>query len=110
MLRKTMAVGRNRTSIKLEKEFWAFLEKLAAARGTRLSKLVREVAAAHPDRSNLASTLRVFALAQAQAPGPPHDAAVAFQAPLACPLLRLLPAEVPVELVGAIEHRRDQAG
>jgi predicted DNA-binding ribbon-helix-helix protein len=94
MIRKSMRVGPTRTSIRLEAEYWGFLEELAAKREKSLAKLVSEVAAAHPDRTNLASTLRIFALAQARgacrqpvvAPaGDPHL--------LICPLLRLLPGK-----------------
>jgi predicted DNA-binding ribbon-helix-helix protein len=66
MIRKTMRVGAIRTSIKLEPAFWAYLADLAKERGVRPSALVNQVAAATPDRTNLASTLRTFALQQAQ--------------------------------------------
>jgi predicted DNA-binding ribbon-helix-helix protein len=65
-IRKSMRVGAVRTSIKLEDEFWSYLKEVADDRGLRLSVLVDEVAAATPDRTNLASTLRVFALAHAR--------------------------------------------
>jgi predicted DNA-binding ribbon-helix-helix protein len=66
MLRKTMRVGEVRTSVKLEVEFWDYLQGLARERGLRLTALVNEVAAATPDHINLASLLRVFALQQAR--------------------------------------------
>jgi predicted DNA-binding ribbon-helix-helix protein len=66
MIRKTMRVGEIRTSIKLEPEFWVYLADLAKERGVRPSALVNQVAAATPDRTNLASTLRTFALQQAR--------------------------------------------
>jgi len=96
MIRKCMRVGSVRTSIKLEVEFWSFLEELAAGRNQSLAKLVSEVAAAHPDRINLASTLRLFALAQAR--GTIRQAEVAADRPptLVCPLLRLLPGRAMV--------------
>src|SRR3954462_13762860 len=65
MIRKTMRVGEIRTSVKLEPEFWVYLADLAKERGVRPSVLVDQVAAATPDRTNLASTLRTFALQQA---------------------------------------------
>ena len=66
MIRKTMRIGEVRTSIKLEPEFWAYLkDHVANERGIRLSTLVKQVAAATPERTNLASTLRTFALSQA---------------------------------------------
>ena len=66
MIRKTMRIGEVRTSIKLEKEFWSYLKDVAEERGIRLSSLVNEVAAATPERTNLASTLRTFALSHAR--------------------------------------------
>lgn len=61
-----MRVGALRTSIKLETEFWSYLKEVADERGVRVSTLVNEVASAHPDNGNLASTLRVFALMHAR--------------------------------------------
>jgi predicted DNA-binding ribbon-helix-helix protein len=66
MLRKTMRIGAVRTSIKLEQEFWTFLKGIADERNLRLSTLVNEVAAATPERTNLASTLRTYALMHAR--------------------------------------------
>ena len=66
MIRKTMRIGEVRTSIKLETEFWSYLKHVAESRDMRLSALVNEVAAATPDRTNLASTLRTFALVHAR--------------------------------------------
>lgn len=69
MIRRTMRVGEVRTSIKLEAEFWAYLKEMADGRGLRLSTLVNEVAQATPGRTNLASTLRTFALIHARMRG-----------------------------------------
>jgi predicted DNA-binding ribbon-helix-helix protein len=66
MIRKTMRIGEVRTSIKLEKEFWSYLKEVAGERNLRLSGLVNEVADATPERTNLASTLRTFALSHAR--------------------------------------------
>ena len=66
MIRKTMRIGEVRTSIKLEREFWGYLKEMAEERRIRLSTLVNEVAAASPERTNLASTLRTFALMHAR--------------------------------------------
>lgn len=66
MIRKTMRIGEVRTSIKLENEFWSYLKEVADDRGIRLSALVNDVAAATPDRTNLASTLRTFSLIHAR--------------------------------------------
>jgi len=66
MIRKTMRIGAVRTSIKLESEFWDYLRHIAESRGMRLSGMVNEVANASPERTNLASTLRTFALVHAR--------------------------------------------
>ena len=66
MIRKTMRIGEVRTSIKLEPEFWGYLKEVAESRGIRVSRLVNDVAAATPERTNLASTLRTFSLIHAQ--------------------------------------------
>ena len=62
MLRKTMMIGKLRTSIKLEVQFWRSLTSIAMERNIRLAVLVNEIASATPERTNLASTLRTFAL------------------------------------------------
>jgi len=66
MIRKTMRIGEVRTSIKLESDFWDYLKLVATQRHLRLSGLVNEVAAASPERTNLASTLRTYALVHAR--------------------------------------------
>jgi predicted DNA-binding ribbon-helix-helix protein len=66
MIRKTMRIGEIRTSIKLENEFWEYLKATASQRQLRLSGLVNEVAAGSPERTNLASTLRTYALVHAR--------------------------------------------
>ncbi len=54
-----------RYSIKLEPEFWTWLEGLAAMRGMRLNSLVADVAARLPTSVNLASGLRQFCMSEA---------------------------------------------
>jgi predicted DNA-binding ribbon-helix-helix protein len=66
MIRQTMRIGEVRTSIKLEKEFWSYLKEIGDERNLRLSALVNEVAGATPERTNLASTLRTYALTHAR--------------------------------------------
>lgn len=66
MIRKTMRVGEVRTSIKLEAEFWSYLKEIADERKSRVSAVVNDIARATPDRTNLASTLRTFALSHAR--------------------------------------------
>ena len=69
MIRKTMRIGDVRTSIKLEPEFWSYLREVADARRARLSTLVNEIAGAANGQPNLASCLRMFALAHARLRG-----------------------------------------
>lgn len=61
MLKRSLTIAGHRTSIALEPEFWAALEKLATRRGVRLTALIEEI-----DRSregpNLSSALRVAVL------------------------------------------------
>jgi predicted DNA-binding ribbon-helix-helix protein len=62
MLRKrSFTIARHRTSIALEPEFWKTLERLAAARGLSLARLVAEIDAGKQS-GGLASALRVYAL------------------------------------------------
>jgi predicted DNA-binding ribbon-helix-helix protein len=65
MEKRSLTIAGHRTSIALEPEFWAALEKLASQRGQRLSVLIEDI-----DRSrngpNLSSALRVTALHEAQ--------------------------------------------
>jgi predicted DNA-binding ribbon-helix-helix protein len=63
--KRSFQLAGHRTSVALEAEFWAVLEDIAAGRGQSLARLVMEIdiARAGSDRP-LASTLRVFALAE----------------------------------------------
>ena len=62
MLRKrSFTIARHRTSVALEPEFWRALERIAAARGLSLVRLVAEIAATHS--GGRASALRVYTLA-----------------------------------------------
>src|SRR5918995_1164344 len=99
MIRKTMRIRGLRTSIKLEQEFWSYLAEIAAGRRVRLSALVNEVAEATPEHTNLASTLRTFALTHARqrareettAP-PPSDRAAPRAAGVESPMPTFAPA------------------
>jgi predicted DNA-binding ribbon-helix-helix protein len=65
MEKRSLTIAGHRTSIALEPEFWAALEKLADKRGIRLTALIEDI-----DRTregpNLSSALRVTALREAQ--------------------------------------------
>jgi predicted DNA-binding ribbon-helix-helix protein len=68
MLRKrSFTIARHRTSIALEPEFWKALERIAAARGLPLARLVAEIDASK--QGGLASALRVHVLASLEAAG-----------------------------------------
>lgn len=61
MLRKrSFTIARHRTSIALEAEFWAALERIASARGIPLARLVAAIDAGK--KGGLASALRVYVL------------------------------------------------
>ncbi len=64
--KRSVSLAGHRTSIALEPEFWAALERVAQARDLSLAALIAEVDAARTDAVvPLASALRVFALQQA---------------------------------------------
>ncbi len=62
--KRSFTIARHRTSVALEPEFWAVLERVAAKRGLSLSALVAEIDAG-PKAGGLASALRLRALAAA---------------------------------------------
>jgi len=64
--RVEVRINGHRTAIQLETPFWRYLDEIVAARGTTRTKLVNEVLAADPDKTNMCSTLRTFALAHAE--------------------------------------------
>ena len=69
MRKRSISIKGHRTSILLEPEFWAILDKAAEQRATSLPSLIADIdkerlkAASAP---GLASALRVFALAEAR--------------------------------------------
>jgi predicted DNA-binding ribbon-helix-helix protein len=64
MKKRSLTIGGHRTSVALEAEFWAALEKLAAREGLSLAAFIERI-----DRTragtNLSSAIRVFVLEQA---------------------------------------------
>lgn len=66
MQKRSITIAGHRTSVALEPEFWAALDAAAASRGFALARLVAEIDEAR-GQGNLASALRVFVLAEAQA-------------------------------------------
>jgi predicted DNA-binding ribbon-helix-helix protein len=65
LLKRSMRIAGHRTSLALEQEFWAALEKIARARSMTLPVLIASIDEARgknaPDAS-LASAVRVFVL------------------------------------------------
>jgi predicted DNA-binding ribbon-helix-helix protein len=62
LVKRSFTLAGHRTSIALEPEFWEALERIAAARGLRLSALVAALDAERAPEQPLASMLRVHAL------------------------------------------------
>ena len=62
LVKRSVSLSGHRTSVALEPEFWAALERLAAARGMSVGALVAEVDAGRDASDPLASRLRVEAL------------------------------------------------
>ncbi len=65
LAKRSLSLAGHRTSVALEPEFWAALERLATVRGETLNGLVTRLDAARdPDRP-LSSSLRLHALRHA---------------------------------------------
>ena len=60
--KRSVTLAGHRTSVALEPEFWAALERLALRRGQTLAGLVVAIDAGREPGRPLASALRVFAL------------------------------------------------
>lgn len=72
MKKRSITLKGHRTSILLEPEFWAAIDRAAARRGVSLAGLVAEIDAVRAGAERpggLASALRVFALAEASGAG-----------------------------------------
>lgn len=62
--KRSLSIQGHRTSVALEPDFWAVIDRAAAARGVPTSALVAEIDEARG--VPLARALRLFALAEAQ--------------------------------------------
>ena len=63
LVKRSFAIAGHRTSVALEPEFWAALERIAAGRGQSVTALIAAVDASRTDPAvPLASALRVLAL------------------------------------------------
>jgi predicted DNA-binding ribbon-helix-helix protein len=67
LVKRSFTLAGHRTSVALEPEFWAVLDRLAAESGRPVSALVAELDAGRaPEGRPLASLLRVHALKNAR--------------------------------------------
>jgi predicted DNA-binding ribbon-helix-helix protein len=63
LVKRSFAIAGHRTSVALEPEFWAALERIAVGRGQSVTALIAAVDASRTDPAvPLASALRVLAL------------------------------------------------
>ena len=63
--KRSFSLSGHRTSVALEAEFWAVIDKAAKIQGTSLAALVAQIDASRGTRP-LASALRLYALAARQ--------------------------------------------
>ncbi|MFC3303570.1 ribbon-helix-helix domain-containing protein [Parvularcula lutaonensis] len=64
--KRSVSLSGHRTSVSLERAFWAVLEAAAKRRDLSLAGLIGEIDRARAEDQNLASALRLFALKEAQ--------------------------------------------
>ena len=70
MLKRSFTIEGHRTSVALEPEFWAALERMAAERDLSLSALIADIDT-HRAVENLASACRLAVLADLTGTGDP---------------------------------------
>ncbi len=61
MQKRSLIISGHKTSIALEAEFWAIIEKMAKEKNISIAKLIEDIDEER-NKKNLASTLRVAAL------------------------------------------------
>jgi predicted DNA-binding ribbon-helix-helix protein len=61
VLKRSIVLGKHKTSISLEDAFWTGLKEIAASRQKTCSDLVSEIKV-RPETSNLSSAIRLFVL------------------------------------------------
>jgi predicted DNA-binding ribbon-helix-helix protein len=59
--KRSIVIGRHKTSISLEDSFWSSLRQIAQDRATTVSELIRKLDTSR-NGGNLSSTIRVFVL------------------------------------------------
>jgi predicted DNA-binding ribbon-helix-helix protein len=69
--KRSLTIAKHRTSVSLEEPFWQALSEIAAAKGTSIAALVRELDKERTARGNteqsLSAAIRVYVLEQAKA-------------------------------------------
>lgn len=69
LIKRSMRIAGHRTSLALEREFWAALESIARSRSLSLPKLIASIDRdKERPRSSLASAVRLFAVEHAPKP------------------------------------------
>lgn len=63
LVKRSVSLAGHRTSIALEPEFWAEVERLAKDNGVSLAAVIRAIDEGRAPQSNLASQLRLAVLA-----------------------------------------------
>ena len=61
VVKRSIIIGRHRTSVSLEEAFWSDLKEIARAQEATLSKLVTQIDGAR-QQGNLSSAIRLFVL------------------------------------------------
>jgi predicted DNA-binding ribbon-helix-helix protein len=61
VVKRSIIIGRHRTSVSLEDAFWSDLKEIARAQEATLSKLVTQIDGAR-QQGNLSSAIRLFVL------------------------------------------------
>ncbi len=59
--KRSVVIGRHKTSVSLEDEFWVQLKKIANAKQATVSELIAEIDESR-EHNNLSSAIRVFVL------------------------------------------------
>ena len=62
MKKRSVKIDGHATSVTLEDEFWAELQRQASARDLSINKMIAEIDSARREDQNLSSAVRVFIL------------------------------------------------
>ncbi|NNU16926.1 ribbon-helix-helix domain-containing protein [Parvularcula sp. ZS-1/3] len=68
-VKRSVSLSGHRTSVALEQAFWDVIDGAAEARGQSLASLIAGIDRRRDPEQNLASALRLFALAEIQRAG-----------------------------------------